>query len=196
MYELDQGSKLGVVFLFVIVINDFNLYVMYNARTIERISVISMIIFCSRLFILLGGSDYWVYGYLTTYIWLACIIVLGIVEKHLPFNTEIDINSVDSPLLIKKMKTMDLARVPEFILLFITICFVGTIVFISNIDPKGVDFKALSIGTGISYIGATGVAILCVITFLCISCWVRAFKRKIDNTASDTYIFLLSRKVD
>ena len=44
--------------------------------------------FCSRIFILAGGADYWVYGYLLIYIWLECIIALGIVRKRLPLNSE------------------------------------------------------------------------------------------------------------
>ena len=196
VYDMDEGSKLGIVVTVAVFVNDINLYIMYNARIIRRISVLALIIFCSRLFILLGGSDYWVYGYLVTYVWLECIIALGIVEKRLPFDSEMDINAVDNPTLLKKTKYLDLARVPEFIFLFITLCFVGTIVLASNIEPKGVYLKDLNIGDGISYKGATFVSILFVVTFLCVWCWIRAFKRKIDNTVSDTYMFLLTRKVD
>ena len=92
VYDLDDGSKLGVVSSIAVAINDIYLYMMYNARIINRISLLSLIIFCSRLFIMLGGSDYWLYGYLVIYVWLECIIALGIVEKRLPYNTELNIN--------------------------------------------------------------------------------------------------------
>jgi len=92
VYDLDAGSKLGVVSSIAVAINDIYLYMMYNARIINRISLLSLIIFCSRLFIMLGGSDYWLYGYLVIYVWLECIIALGIVEKRLPYNTELNIN--------------------------------------------------------------------------------------------------------
>jgi len=62
---------------------------MFNARIIERISFLSLITFSSRLCILLGGSHYWVYGYLVIFVWLQCIIALGIVEKRLPFSREV-----------------------------------------------------------------------------------------------------------
>jgi len=92
VYDLDDKSKLGVVSSIAVVINDIFMYIMYNARIINRISLLALMIFCSRLFIMLGGSDYWLYGYLVIYVWLQCIIALGIVEKRLPYNTELDIN--------------------------------------------------------------------------------------------------------
>lgn len=79
VYDMDDGSKLGLVSSVAVVINDLYMYLMYNARIIKRISLLSLIIFSSRLFIMLGGSDYWLYGYLVIYVWLQCIIALGIV---------------------------------------------------------------------------------------------------------------------
>ena len=92
VYDRDGGSKLGLYASVAVTINDIYMYMMYNARIINRISLLSLIIFSSRLFIMLGGSDYWLYGYLVIYVWLECIIALGIVEKRLPFNTEMNIN--------------------------------------------------------------------------------------------------------
>ena len=70
VFDQDDGSKLGIVSSVAVTINDIYIVLMYNARIINRISVMSLIIFCSRLFILLGGSHYWIYGYLVIYVWL------------------------------------------------------------------------------------------------------------------------------
>ena len=90
VYDFDNGSKLGVVSSVAVVINDIYVVLMYNARIIKRISIMVLIVFCSRFFILLGGSDFWIYGYLVIYVWLQCIIALGIVRKRLPFNSQVD----------------------------------------------------------------------------------------------------------
>ena len=92
VFDKDNGSKLGLYCSIAVAINDIYIYMMYNARIINRISLLSLIIFSSRLFIMLGGSDYWLYGYLVIYVWLECIIALGIVEKRLPFDNEMNIN--------------------------------------------------------------------------------------------------------
>ena len=70
VWDLDDKSKLGIVSSVAVAINDIYMYMMYNARIINRISLLALIIFCSRLFIMLGGSDYWLYGYLVIYVWL------------------------------------------------------------------------------------------------------------------------------
>ena len=70
VYDFDNKSKLGIVSALAVVINDIYVYLMYNARIINRIGILTLIMFSSRLFILLGGADYWVYGYLVIYIWL------------------------------------------------------------------------------------------------------------------------------
>ena len=196
VYDKDDGSKLGVVSTCAVVINDIYMYLMYNARIIDRISLLSLIIFSSRLFIMLGGSDYWLYGYLVIYVWLECVIALGIVERRLPYNTEINISAVDNPLMIKKTTFTDLAKVPEFIFMIITVSLIVSIVIASAFEPKGVYLEDLPIGDGIEYTAVVVLAVLIVITFLFIVCWIRAFKRKIDNTVSTVFIYLCSRKVD
>ena len=196
VYDKDDGSKLGVVSACAVVINDGYMYLMYNARIIDRISVLSLIIFCSRLFIMLGGSDYWLYGYLVIYIWLECVIALGIVERRLPYNTEININAVDNPLMIKKTTFTDLSKVPEFIFCVITISLIVSIVIASAFEPKGVYLEDLPIGDGVDYTVVVVLAVLIVVSFLFIVCWIRAFKRKIDNTVSTVFIYLCSKKVD
>ena len=70
IYDFDNKSKLGIVSALAVVINDLYVYLMYNARIITRIGILTLIMFSSRLFIMLGGADYWVYGYLVIYIWL------------------------------------------------------------------------------------------------------------------------------
>jgi len=87
VYDLGDGSKLGVVSSAAVVVNDVYVILMYNARVIERISFLALIIFCSRLFIMLGGAHYWIYGYLVIFVWLECTIAVGIVRKRLPFNS-------------------------------------------------------------------------------------------------------------
>lgn len=132
VYDFDNGSKLGIVSSVAVMINDLYVILMYNARIINRISILTLIIFCSRLFILLGGSHYWIYGYLVIYVWLQCIIALGIVRKRLPFNNQIDNNENKS---VKKTHFMDLARVPEFIFILITVSICVSIAVAESVSP-------------------------------------------------------------
>lgn len=99
-------------------------------------------------------------------------------------------------MMVKKTKFLDLARVPEFIFCIITISLVISIVVASAFEPKGVYLKDLPIGDGIEYGAVTALAILIVVSFLFVWAWIRAFKRRIDNTVSTTYVFLCSRRVD
>ena len=132
VYDFDNGSKLGIVSSVAVMINDLYVILMYNARIINRISILTLIIFCSRLFILLGGSHCWIYGYLVIYVWLQCIIALGIVRKRLPFNNQIDNNENKS---VKKTHFMDLARVPEFIFILITVSICVSIAVAESVSP-------------------------------------------------------------
>ena len=139
VWDLDNESKLGIACSIAVVINDLYIYMMFNARIINRISILALIIFCSRFFIMLGGSEYWFYGYMFTYVWLESAIVLGIVEKRLPYNSEIEITQVDkSQLQTKKTKFLDLARVPEFIFCVITIGLIVSTVIADSLDLRGV----------------------------------------------------------
>lgn len=184
VYDFDHGSKLGLVSSIAVVINDLYVYLMYNARIINRISIISLIMFSSRVFICLGGSDYWVYGYLVIFVWLQCIIALGIVEKRLPYNSELVTQPADNPLGTKKTHFVNLAHVPEFIFLIIVVGLVGSIVVATAVEPKGVYLKDLPIGEGVPYEAATALSILVVVSFLFVVSWIRSFKRKIDRTAA------------
>jgi len=195
VYDFDDRSKLGIVSSVAVVINDIYVYLMYNARIINRIAVLSLIMFCSRLFIMLGGANYWVYGYLVIYIWLELIIVLGIVRRRLPFNSQIEMTSENAP--VKKTKFLDLARVPEFIFLVITVSIIVSIVVAETVNPRGVYLSPLELGiVTLNYWSATFLSILIVVSFLFFVAWMRAFKRRVDQTVSPIYIYLFSRKID
>ena len=194
-YDFNHGSKLGLVSSMAVVINDIYVYLMYNARIISRIYVLSLIMFCSRIFIMIGGADYWVYGYLFIYVWLGCIIALGIVKKRLPLNSEL-LTMSENAIAAKKTKFLDLARVPEFIFMVITISLVCSIVVATAVKPKGVFLKDLPIGPGIDYQSAVGLAILIVVSFLFAISWIRAFRRKVSRTVGDSYVYLCAKRID
>ena len=198
VYDKDDRSKLGVVSAIAVVLNDVYVYLMYNARIIRRISILSLLCFSSRCFIMLGGSDYWYYGYLAIYVWLEAIIATGIVAKRLPLNSEMQGGETEAQFaMTKKTKFMDLARVPEFIFLLITFSLVISIVIATSFEPRGVYLEDVKLGDeGISYETMTAAAILLVFTFLSILAWMRAFKRKIDGTLGTTFVYLCSRKID
>lgn len=194
-YDYNHGSKLGLVSSIAVVINDLYVYLMYNSRIISRISVLALIMFCSRIFILIGGADYWVYGYLFIYVWLECIIALGIVKKRLPLNSEL-LTLSENAMAEKRTKFLDLAHVPEFIFMVITIGLVCSIVVATAVEPKGVFLKDLPISSGIEYQAAVGLAILVVVSFLFAMSWIRAFKRKVSRTVGETYVFLCAKRID
>ena len=54
-YDRNDKSKLALVSSVAVFVNDIYVYLMYNARIIKRVSILALIIFCSRFFILLGG---------------------------------------------------------------------------------------------------------------------------------------------
>lgn len=81
----------------------------------------------------------------------------------------------------------------------ITISLVVSIVIADSLKPEGVKLGAITFNDGedsIEYSAATGLSILIVVSFFFIVAWIRAFKRKLDNTAGDTFVYLFSRKVD
>lgn len=196
VYTKGDGSKLGIVSSVAVLINDIYLYLMYNARIINRISVLALVIFCSRLFIMLGGPDYWLYGYIVIFVWLECIIALGIVQKRLPYNHELNVGAMTNPNALRKVAFVDLARVPEFIFFIIIISLVCSIVVATSFEPKGVYLEDLPIGEGIEYGAVTAGGILFVVSFLFVYAWLRAFKRKLDKTMGATYIYLCDKKID
>ena len=194
-YDFNNGSKLGLVSSIAVIINDIYVYLMYNSRIISRISLLALIMFCSRFFILIGGADYWLYGYLIIYVWLECVIALGIVKKRFPLNSEL-LTMSENAMAAKKTKFLDLAHVPEFIFMVITVGLVCSIVVATAVEPKGVFLKDLPISSGIEYQSAVGLAILVVLSFLFAMSWIRAFKRKVSRTVGDTYVFLCAKRVD
>ena len=140
VYNFDNGSKLGIVSSVAVITNDLYVILMYNARIINHISILSLIIFCSRLFILLGGAHFWIYGYLVIFVWLQSIIALGIVRRRLPLNSEIDNNENVS---LKKTHFLDMARIPEFIFILITVSICISIAVAESVNPKGVFLSPL-----------------------------------------------------
>lgn len=105
VFKRDNDSKLGLVSSIAVVINDLYMYMMYNGRIINRISVLSLMVFASRAFIMLGGSDNWYYGYLVIFVWLECVIATGIVARRFPLQTELDSENANSSVSqIKKTK--------------------------------------------------------------------------------------------
>lgn len=76
---------------------------------------------------------------------------------------------------------MDLARVPEFIFILITVSIICSIAIAESISPTGVYLAPLILGdVAVSYWAATMFSILIVVTVLFVSAWMRAFKRRID----------------
>ena len=47
-----------------------------------------------------------------------------------------------------------------------------------------------------TYGTATGISILIVVSFLFLMAWLRAFKRKVDSIAGETYMYVFSMKID
>jgi hypothetical protein len=198
VFYYDNNSKLGIIVSLAVFVNDMYFYLMFNARIITKISLLTLMIFCSRLFIFMGGKDYWVYGYLAMYIWTECMIALNIVRKRLPFNTEVDVNSTsDLPFSIKKVNFVDLARMPEFLFILITLSVVVTVIVVTLYDYDGVGLADMPIGVdGITVQYALAGSVLIVISFLFVWCWLRAFKRKIDVTMGYTFVYLCDKKID
>lgn len=54
-YDRNDRSKLAFVCSIAVFVNDIYVYIMYNARIIKRVSILALILFCSRFFIMLGG---------------------------------------------------------------------------------------------------------------------------------------------
>ena len=98
--------------------------------------------------------------------------------------------------LSRKAKFLDLARVPEFIFIVITLGLIISIVVAQSFEPTGVYLEDLPIGDGIGYQAVTAGAILIVISVLFVSAWMRSFRRKLDSTVSPIYVFLCSKKID
>jgi len=80
-------------------------------------------------------------------------------------------------------------------LIVVSIC--ASIAVAESVNPKGVYLDPIDLGgEKVSYWQATMFCILLVISFLFVVAWVRAFKRRIDQTVDKTYLYLCARKVD
>lgn len=122
--------------------------------------------------------------------------MLGIVRKRLPFADQIDHDTRERNSL-KKTKFLDLARVPEFIFIIITVSIICSIAVAESVNPQGVNLAPLELGiVSLTYWSAAFLSVLVVVTVLCVVAWMRAFKRRIDQTISQTFIYLCSRKLD
>ena len=122
--------------------------------------------------------------------------MLGIVRKRLPFADQIDHDTRERNSL-KKTKFLDLARVPEFIFIIITVSIFCSIAVAESVNPQGVNLAPLELGiVSLTYWSAAFLSVLVVVTVLCVVAWMRAFKRRIDQTISQTFIYLCSRKLD
>ena len=122
--------------------------------------------------------------------------MLGIVRKRLPFADQIDHDTRERNSL-KKTKFLDLARVPEFIFIIITVSIICSIAVAESVNPLGVNLAPLELGiVSLTYWSAAFLSVLVVVTVLCVVAWMRAFKRRIDQTISQTFIYLCSRKLD
>lgn len=203
VHHKGEGSNMGILCAILVVINDGYMYLMYNARIIKRISLLALITFGSRFFLIVGEEKYWIFGNLAVYVCLECIITLGIVQRRLPYSGEVDTNKASNvdPLKAGKKgnQTLDLARVPEFVFLVLTVVMAMTTEITRSMEIKGSKLTDLPLGDvreGLAPDSAMLIAILFVMTFLCFWTWLRAFNRKLEGTNNNVYVFLWDRRVD
>jgi hypothetical protein len=118
IYWLIDGSRLGFVTMFAVFTTDVILYLLYNAKIVQSSTLLSVTAILNRFFLFIFGGDYWIYGYMILYIYYGCILAYVIGERRFPFeNAYAEIN-LDN--IARRQHTIDLTKIPEFVLAFIT----------------------------------------------------------------------------
>ena len=84
-YHFEEKSKLGVMAAATVFACDIFVAFIFQARIMERVSVLCLFIFASRFLIFLGGELYWIYGYLLMYLIIGFILSMKIATRMFPF---------------------------------------------------------------------------------------------------------------
>lgn len=98
----------------------------------------------NRFFLFIFGGEYWIYGYMVIYIFYGVVLTLAIGTKRFPFkDTLMEVQSKDKKT---KKNYTDLAEVPEFVLILVTVIMIILFVIMAAVRPIGVPLGALRIG--------------------------------------------------
>ena len=185
-----------------VLICDLYLWLLYNARIVGRLSIMTLIGLVSRVFVFVGGAESWLLGYILYYVIFSTLLVYLIVKKFFPYTSHSEMNNaLESTYMTTKW--VNIASYPEFILLVSTIGLVltvgGFVAFrLAEIENVAYRFaKTVNHGVhDVSYIEMCVCAISIVISIGCFLSTYRSFFRRQQHMRSRVSLFLIHRTVD
>ena len=92
---------------------------------------------------------------------------------------------------------MNVAKLPSFILLAMTICLAFVIFLTVTFKPKGVGFGSITVlGTSISYDASSFGCIYIVLTVFVLQCTYRTYVRKTAGVTGKVYLYMVDKSFD
>jgi hypothetical protein len=175
-YNLDF-SKQGFVIMIAVLISDFILYLIFLCKIISYPLYLTVTAIFNRFFLIILGGTWWIYGYMIIFIYYGFILAVVIGNKRFPF--EDAFKEIDLDRIYKRPKEIDVARIPEFLLVIITAIFAAIVGLLALFEPRGVPLPNLMIGkTEYHFYIVAIFTVFFIGGFFCIYTTYRLFIRK------------------
>ena len=126
-----------------VILTDIILYLIHTSKIIETAAPVGIILLLNRLFLFVFGGDWWIYGYMVLYMFYGVILSSVIAKKRFPFESSFDDLNLDR--ISSNKRSVDISRVPEFLLGTITAIYAGLFVILYVVEPSNVPLKYLHI---------------------------------------------------
>ncbi len=98
-------SRFGFITMIAILTTDVLVYLIQNAEIVKTATPLALTLFINRFFLIIFGSEYWVYGYIVIYICYGVLISTIIAQKRFPLEDTIknfDLDQIAQEIKAKK----------------------------------------------------------------------------------------------
>jgi hypothetical protein len=141
IYWQFNSSRLGFVNMIACLITDFILYIILNAKITNSSTNLCIAALLNRILLYCFGENYWIYGYIVIYLIYGVVLSTVIANKNFPFESAF--SNIDIDNIQDKHTSFDVSRAPEFVLAFITGCYLILFVVLYVTEPLGVPLVRL-----------------------------------------------------
>mmetsp|Transcript_3192 Transcript_3192/g.2150 ORF Transcript_3192/g.2150 Transcript_3192/m.2150 type:complete len:113 (-) Transcript_3192:4446-4784(-) len=88
IYWKQDDSLHGFVIMCAVIAGDFILWLMYLGRIMSSTLYLTITAIINRFFLIIFGSEYWLYGYMVVYLFYCVNLIMVIGNKRFPFENE------------------------------------------------------------------------------------------------------------
>lgn len=144
IYTVMDDSYLGVLTSIAVVVTDIVLFLYHYSGLSSSPAILAFKAIISRFLLIVYGDQYWIYGYFTLYLYYTFVLSYKIAVKRFPFEEQylaMNLDTINGGQTLK----VDVSRIPEFLIGFITAVLLVLITAMAWVEPKNVPLSTLRV---------------------------------------------------